>query len=471
MKLRKFALAALACIFILPLPAAGYPEVRSTVPLAQDQAKDEIQTDMDSLTLLYRYVDSLYYEDVDKNAVKEAMVNGMISALGDKYSYYVPAEEKDEYLEEAEGKYVGIGIYLSKPDPSKIDPEDPSTYMVTIDSPFKGSPAARAGLKTGDMISDIDGESVREWTVTECSKAVRGVEGTDVTLTVHRGDQVFDVTLTRAVIDTPVVEHTMLPGGIGYISISQYIDSTDTQLLEAVRDLKNQGLSYLIIDERYNHGGNIDVCLKCADIFLPAGKTIVTLEGRKGTGTMQKFVSAGTLQIAQNIPMVILINESTASSAEIFAAAMRDNNRAVLVGTKSFGKGIFQQVFPFGDGYVQITTGHYYTPSGVCIHGTGLEPDVAVEDMKVSDEQLPAWRTLLDKDADTSFVKANPEMTDENIQRFVDQYKESGVDPLILQAYITYAYERQKPREEIPLVHPQFDPPLQTAIDYIKSGQ
>ena len=458
--------------------AGGNPEGQAqllkqlnTVSSTGTLQADQIQQDMGSLTMLYRYIDSLYYEDVDKAVVKESLATAMLDALGDKYSFYTPKEESESYEEQISGKYGGIGVYLSKPSPKNIDPDDPSTYMVTIASPFKGSPAQRAGLLSGDMISAIDGESVRDMTSSEASKKVRGEAGTEVTLTVVRDDSTFDITLVREIIDSPVVEGTMLDHQIGYIAVSSYTTDVSQQFLDKIRELKGQGMEYLIIDERNNGGGNVNEALKMADIFLPSGATIVTMEGRKGTNTNQRYVSDGSQQIGQNLPVAILVNGGTASASEIFAAALHDNHRATLVGTKTFGKGIFQTVFPFDDGYVQLTTGHYYTPNGINIHGTGIEPDIVSADTKLEDDQIPAYEQMMKDKAPQEFVKAHPEYTMENVQKFVDENKNRGIDENILKVLVRNEYYSKRRFSEMPVADPAYDSQLQRAIDFFVQGK
>ncbi|MFA6774818.1 MAG: S41 family peptidase [Sphaerochaetaceae bacterium] len=458
-----------------PLFCEGMPEYstlqKKTQSTQESQSVDQISTDMSSLTSLYRYVDAIYYKDVDKSAVKEAMTEAMLEALGDKYSFYVPASEAENYSEESTGKYGGIGVYLVKQNPQNSDPNNPDTYMITIESPFRGAPAERAGLRSGDMIGAIDGEKVNSLTSTEASKKLRGTPGSSVTLTVYRGNTSFDVTLTRELINTPVIESTMLDDGIGYISISSYTSDTSSQLLDALHDLKAKGLKSLIIDERNNGGGEVDTAMKCANAFLPQGSVIVTMEGRKGTNTKQRYTASGNQQVSSDMPIVLLVNGGSASSSEIFAAALHDNKRATLIGTKTFGKGIFQSVFTYGDGYIQLTTGRYFTPNGECIHEKGIEPDITVEDFIVPDTQIEAYSTLIKDDATGKFIKDNPDFTEANMQKFVGQEKETGIDATILKILIRNAYYNKTMKyEDIPIVDTEYDPPLMRAIKYLKTG-
>jgi carboxyl-terminal processing protease len=459
-----------------PLFCEGMPEYtwlqNQAKSVQAPQQMDQISQDMSSLTSLYRYVDAIYYKDVDKTAVKEAMAEAMLEALGDKYSFYVPAKEAENYSEESTGKYGGIGVYLVKQNPTNIDSNDPSTYMITIESPFRGAPAERAGLRSGDMIGAIDGEKVDSMTSTEASKKLRGTPGTTVKLTVYRDGTSFDVTLTRELVNTPVIEHTMLDGGIGYISISQYTSDTSTQLLNALSDLKTKGLKSLIIDLRNNGGGEVDAAMKSANAFLPRGSVIVTMEGRKGTNSSQRYTASGNTQVPQDMPIVLLVNGGSASSSEIFAAALRDNHRATLIGTKTFGKGIFQSVFAYGDGYVQLTTGRYYTPSGESIHEKGIQTDIEVEDFTVPKDQIEAYSALLKDEAASKFVNDNPDFTEANIQKFITQQKETGIDEMVLRILVRNAYYTKTMKyEDIPIVDTQYDPPLVRAIQFLTTGE
>ena len=432
---------------------------------------DRISTDMESLKTLYRYIDTLYYENIDNDAVMEKMAQAMLDALGDKYSFYTPPSKANDYKETLEGKYGGIGVYLTKPSPSNNDMNDPSSYMVTIVSCFASSPAMRSGLHSGDLISAIEGEKVDNMTSTEVSDKLRGDAGTEVNVTIYRNGQSFDISIKREIINTPTVSSTMLENSIGYIMISSYTQATSTQLLSAVKGLMDKGMKSLIIDERNNHGGDVDICLQCANIFLKTGDVIVSLEGRKGTNTNQRYLSTGSQQVGDEIPIVILTNEGSASSAEIFAAALHDNKRATLIGSKTFGKGIVQTIFPFGKGYVQITTGHYYTPAGVSIHGTGIEPDIAVADLELKDDQISAYEQLMKEKTISRFVDEHKEFTPMNLQLFADTEKDSGIDQQILKILVRNEYYARMNYADVPIADAQFDPPLKRAIEFLQSGK
>jgi carboxyl-terminal processing protease len=446
-----------------------------TVPAAsaaaQASTQDRISADMDSIEQLYRYVDSIYYEDVDKEEVFESLAAGMVSSLGDRYSFYIPPSEAENYEEENVGIYGGIGTYLNKPSPEMKDLDDPSSYMITIISPFTGSPAQRAGLMAGDLISHIDGEKVDDLTSIEASKLLRGEPGTDVTITVYRNGSSFDITLTRETITTPTVEGEVLDDDIGYVILSEFTPQTGVQLETAVSELVAKGIEGLVIDERNNSGGAVDGALQASNMFLPAGKTLVTIQGKKGTNKDQRYVSTATQYVPDDLPIVILTNGGTASSAEIFAAALHDNGRATLIGTKTFGKGIVQDVFKFGEGYVQVTTAHYYTPEGINIHGVGIEPDIVSEGAELKDEQIPAYEQLMNDKVIAAFVKEHPEPTEENIRLFAQTYEDRGIDGDILALLIRNEYYAKIPYDERPLGDLVFDTQLKRGVEYLKTGK
>lgn len=470
----KLCLALILILTAIPAFSAGTVEPATAMPANTAQqvtSRDRISTDMQSIESLYRYVDSIYYEDVDKDKVFQSLAAGMLASLEDKYSFYIPPSEAEDYEEGNTGIYGGIGTYLNKPSPEMKDLDDPSSYMITIISPFPGSPAQRAGLMAGDLISHINGEKVDDLTSTDASKLLRGEPGTDVTITVYRNGSSFDITLTRETITTPTVEGDLIDGDIGYIILSQFTPQTGVQLQEQVTSLVKKGISGLIIDERNNSGGAVDGALQASNMFLPAGKTLVTIQGKKGTNKDQRYVATAAQYVPDDLPVVILTNGGTASSAEIFAAALHDNGRATLIGTKTFGKGIVQDVFKFGEGFVQVTTAHYYTPDGNNIHGLGIEPDIEAEGVELKDEQIPAYEQLMNEKVISSFMKENPEPTVENIRKFAEQYKDRGIDSDILSLLIRNEYYSKIPYDERPLGDLVFDTQLKRGVEFLRTGE
>ncbi|MGE4453991.1 MAG: S41 family peptidase [Sphaerochaeta sp.] len=472
---RRLSLSLIILLMILPLFAGGSVEQVLASPLSggyttQDSSADQISYDMASLERLYRYVDSIYIDEVDKEKMFNDLATALVASLDDPYSFYVPPSKAKEYQEETVGVYGGIGTYLNKPVPENKDPEDPSSYMITIVSPFPGSPAQRAGLRAGDMISHIEGETVDDLNSYEASMLLRGEPNTSVTITVYRHGTSFDITLIREMITTPTVDSGVIDGNIGYIILSEFTPQTGKQLLEHVEELIKEDIVGLIIDERNNGGGAVDGAMQSANIFLEEGMTLVTIQGKKGSARDQRYISSGEPDVPRDLPIAILTNGGSASSAEIFAAAMKDNNRATLIGNKTFGKGVVQDVFQFGEGFAQITTAHYYTPNGENIHEKGIEPDILEDDVELSEEEIPLFEELMDENILSSYIEAYPEPTEEHIRSFAEQYKERGINEEILLLLIRNEYLSKMSYDDRPIADPTFDRQLKRAVEFIRSG-
>ena len=471
--IRRLSLSFIVLLIFLPLFAGGSMEQILAAPLSTrtSMEADQITIDMASLERLYRYVDSIYIDEVDKQKMFNDLASALVASLDDPYSFYVPPSKAQEYQEETSGVYGGIGTYLNKPAPDNIDPSVPSSYMITIVSPFPGSPAQRAGLMAGDLISHIDGEKVDELTSYEASMKLRGEANTFVTITVYRNGTSFDLSLKRERITAPTVDSGIIEGNIGYIILSEFTPQTGNQLLEHVQKLMKQGIVGLIIDARNNSVGAVDGAMQSANIFLEEGKTLVTIQGKKGTMRDQRYISTGKAEVPANLPIVILTNTGSASSAEIFAAAMKDNGRATLIGTKTFGKGIVQDVFRFGSGFAQVTTAHYYTPNGENIHKLGIEPDILVEDVQLSDEEIPAFEQLMTDKVISTFVQENPEPSEANIRRFASLYTERGIDEEVLTLLVRNEYLSKMPYDKRPIADATFDKQLNRAVEFIRTGK
>jgi carboxyl-terminal processing protease len=461
---------------LLPLVAGGSVEQLLAAPAdggfsLRDQGRDTISTDIATLERLYRYVDSIYIEEIDRTKMFNDLASALIASLDDPYSFYVPPTKAKEYQEETSGVYGGIGTYLSKPSPESKDPSDPTSYMITIVSPFPGSPAQRAGLMAGDLISHIDGEEVDELNSYDASNKLKGEAGTSVTVTVYRAGTSFDLTLVRERITAPTVDSGVIEGNIGYIALSEFSPQTGRQLLEHVQKLQAEGIVGLIIDERNNSGGAVDGALQSANIFLDEGAKIVTIQARKGTRRDQRYLATGKPTFDQDLPVVVLVNGGSASSAEIFAAAMQQNGRATLIGTKTFGKGIVQDVFRFGEGFAQVTTAHYYTPEGENIHEKGIEPDIHVDDVKLDDEEIGVYEQLMKDKVVSTYVKENPEPSEANIRAFGAMYKDRGINEDILNLLVRNEYLAKMEYDKRPIADATFDAQLNRAVQFIRTGQ
>ncbi len=319
-----------------------------------------------------------YVREVDDAELIDAAIKGMVSSL-DPHSSYMDAKSFADMQVQTRGEFAGLGLEVTMED-----------GLVKVISPIDDTPAAKAGIKTGDYISQIDGQSIVGADLNDAVEKMRGPEGSKVTLTILRKGEKkpFDVALTRAVIKIDSVK-SHREGNIGYVRITSFNERTASGLEKAVRDLKAQigpGLKGYVVDLRNNPGGLLDQAISVSDDLLGGGE-IVSTRGRRPQDTQRWDAHGG--DITGGKPVIALINEGTASASEIVAGALQDHRRATLIGMTSFGKGSVQTIIPLGGdhgGALRLTTARYYTPSGRSIQATGIEPDFAVA-------QTPAGKT------------------------------------------------------------------------------
>jgi len=320
--------------------------------------------------MLYSSIIRQFYfdEDIDMDLMRENMYKAIVDSLGDKYAEYYTAEELSDLMDESEGVYYGIGSYVM------IDEQ--TTYPI-LSGVFKDSPASKAGLRDGDIITEVDGESIFGLTLSEAVALIKGPENTDVTLTIYREgeDGYLTITVTRAKVESPTVNYEMKENSVGYLQIKEFDDVTSRQFSEAYADLKVQGMKALVLDLRSNGGGNLDTVLAISEELLPQGIITYTVDKE---GNREEYTCEGKTPI--DIPVVVLTNGYTASASELLTGALRDYGLATVIGTNTYGKGIVQTIYPFYDGSgIKFTTSRYYTPNGECIHEVGIAPDIELE--------------------------------------------------------------------------------------------
>ena len=313
-------------------------------------------------------VEQAYVVPVDDKKLIEAALQGMMTAL-DPHSNYLPPDGYDDLRERTEGQYSGVGLTIQA-----------EGGLVKIISPMDGGPAARAGVQAGDVISSIDGQTASGLTVSQVSEKLRGAVGTSVKVTFLRdGEEPREVTLTREVIEIDSVTGRV-EGDFGYLRISMFNENTGRELTETIERLKreNPGIKGYVLDLRNNGGGLLDAAIAVSDAFLERGE-IVSQRGRKPDQILRYSARPGDL--TNGLPVVVLVNYGSASASEIVAGALKDHQRATIVGLTSFGKGSVQTVIPLRnglDGALSITTARYFTPSGASIQKIGIEPDLEV---------------------------------------------------------------------------------------------
>ena len=309
------------------------------------------------------YVDEAKPRDLIYGGIK-----GMLETL-DPHSSFLPPDIFKEMQVETQGSFGGLGIEITVKD-----------RQLTVVAPIEGTPADRAGLHPGDRIVKIDGNPTKDMTLIEAVKKLRGPKGTSVTLTILREESPgpFDLTLVREVIEVKSVRAKDLGDGIAYIRISSFQERTGKDLVKAIEQFQKNGISALVLDLRNDPGGLLNQAVQVSDLFLDKGQLIVYTEGRIKNQDLRFSAEHGT-QVPK-VPMVVLVNGGSASASEIVAGALQDWKRALVLGTKTFGKGSVQTVIPLSDGSgLRLTTAKYYTPKGRSIHGTGIVPDIVVE--------------------------------------------------------------------------------------------
>src|SRR5437868_204567 len=381
------AVAATVLVFSLRQDLGAAPPANSAETYKQLNLFGEV----------FERVRAEYVDDTSDNSLVESAINGMLTSL-DPHSNYLNTKNFNDMKVQTRGEFGGLGIEVSL-----------ENGLVKVVSPLDDTPAARPGLKPGDLITHLDGEPVQGMTLPEAVEKMRGPISSEIKLTIRReGRDPFDVKLTRATIKIQSIRSHLEGDNIGYIRVTTFNEQTDTGLNNAMKNLKQQAgnkLVGVILDLRNNPGGLLDQAVAVADAFLEKGE-IVSTRGRRSEDAQRYNARAG--DIAGGLPVVVLINGGSASASEIVAGALQDHHRAVLLGTRSFGKGSVQTIIPLpGHGAMRLTTARYYTPSGRSIQAKGIEPDIAVEPArieKLAQGELPHesdLRGALTNDTDT----------------------------------------------------------------------
>ena len=314
---------------------------------------------------IWQIVEQYYYQEPDTEAMLDGAEMGLLYGLGDPYTYYYTPDQYAQLWADDEGEYAGIGIQIMG---------DYTTGLCTISRVFLDSPALDAGLRKGDVLTRVEDIDVVTTTLQDAVNIMRGEPGTPVNLQVQRGDQLLDFVVQRAVVHVNWVNSCMLDGDVGYISLYEFSGDCSPSFAVHLDNLMNQGAKALVIDLRDNPGGWVDDAQKVADMFLQEGN-VASLVYRDGTTELYTTTTDGK---ENPIPLVVLVNEYSASASEILAGALQDRGRATIVGTQTFGKGVVQYVLPVGTrgAGMQLTVAQYYTPNGNEVHKVGITPDI-----------------------------------------------------------------------------------------------
>ena len=327
-------------------------------------------------------IDEYYLGEVDDNKLKESAIKGYIVGLGDEYSEYITKEEYEEYKINIMGNYVGIGIYMSV---------YKDTDEIVILSPIEGSPAEEAGILPGDIILKVNGIEYDGEHLDEASAAIKGEEGTKVKIEIKRNEEIINLEVERRKVIVNPVKSEIKNGNIGYIKLTSFDEDTSKIFKEKYEELQKQNINSLIIDLRDNGGGIVQEALTIADYMLEKDAKMLITVNKKENEEIEKSKYDPII----TIPVVILVNENSASASEILAGALKDNNRAKIVGTKTYGKGVIQELLTLKDGSaIKLTTEEYYTPNRTKINNVGIEPDELVENDENIEEDLQLKKAI-----------------------------------------------------------------------------
>lgn len=342
-----------------------------------------------SINYIKRVLEEYYLNDINEEILEEGAIQGYVAALGDPYTEYVPKAQMEEYKTNITGNYVGIGIYMAA---------NTEKNTIEILMPIKGSPAEEAGILAGDTIVSVDGIKYTGEDIDIAADRIKGEQGTTVKLEILRKQELKTFEIMRRKVVTNPVESRKLENNIGYIQITSFDEDTANGFRNEYENLKNQGITSLIIDLRNNGGGLVDATLEIADYIVPKGKELLITVDKEQKEEIEKAEQ----DVLIDMPIVVLINENSASASEILAGALKDLDEATIVGTKSYGKGVIQQFITLRNGSgLKITTHEYYTPNRNKINGVGIQPD---EIVKLPESVIsPLYVT---EDKDTQLQKA-----------------------------------------------------------------
>lgn len=342
-----------------------------------------------SIKYIKTILDKYYLNDIDEDKAVEGALEGYVSSLGDPYTEYIPKDEMEDYKNNLMGNYVGVGIYMA---------QNSKDNTIVVLSPIKYSPAEEAGIQPGDIIKKINGVEYTGEDMTAAANSIKGEEGSTVTLEIQRGQEIKTFEITRKKITTNPVISEKLDNNIGYLEVTSFDEDTAENFKAKYEELKSQGITSLIIDLRNNGGGLVEQALKIADYIVPKGKDLLVTVDKDKNEKVEKSEE----DVLIDMPIVVLVNENSASSSEILAGALKDLNEATIVGTTTYGKGVIQQLLTLRNGAgLKVTVEEYYTPNRTKINGVGIEPNEKVELPETVSNHL-----LVQRDQDTQLQKA-----------------------------------------------------------------
>lgn len=441
----------------------------SPVASAKSFPRNQNQKFIRELETALHAIQSYYADEVEAETLFNGAMNGMFASLNDPYSLYLD----DEYLrmmqDTTEGSYGGVGLYISR---DHYDPENPHGRLpyVKVIAPIEDTPSWKSGLKAGDYIYAIENESAEGFSTQDVSDRLRGVLGSEVTVTILRGKNIkFDVTLTREIIEIPTVKSTVIDNEIGYLRIIEFTPYTAQNVASTLKDFITLGLGRLVIDVRSNPGGLLESVIEIADLFLSNGVVVSTKYRQKEFNQVHR-AKAGKI-VPRDMEIVVLINKGSASASEILTGALKDNGRATIIGETTFGKGSIQQLIQLqsDEAAIKLTTGRYYTPAGNNIDKVGITPDIVVKEPELTDEEIESLTIILQENRIGEFIDRNPNPSARVVNKLIGDLHSEG---LVLSERSIRRMIKQENNSRLnspPVVDLDYDRVLIRAVEFLRT--
>ena len=367
---------------------------------------------------VFQFIENHYVDEEKTNphALIEGAFKGLFEALDDPHSAYLTAEEMRRLRDDTQGEFGGVGIYILTTDKG-----------VEVARPIEGTPAQRAGIRAGDVITAVEGQSIAKLSIDDVVKLLRGKPGSSVTVTILRGESYsFNVTLARDMIEIPTVRSAIIPKNIGYLQVLKFTPMTADRIKDSLESLRREGFKSLIIDLRGNPGGLLSSVVDVADLFFDEGAVIVSTRSRIPADN-RIYRSGEKPVVSTDMTIIVLIDRYSASASEILTGALKDSKRALILGETSYGKGSVQQIIPVDTGGFRLTTSKYYTPLGISIDKVGITPDITVKRDDFTEEEIQSYRKLLEGGFIREFLSKNPNPSDEQVISFVVNLQKQGI--------------------------------------------
>lgn len=465
MERRIWAMATLVLSLVIIMSVFA-PRLTAETGNADDAGKSAEQY-MRELQYTFFLLMQNYVDEVDPEQLFEGAMNGMLNSLGDPYTVFVQDLFLQDLSDTTSGQFGGVGLYITTEIYDEENPRGRLPYVRVV-SPIEGTPAYKAGIHAGDYVYEIEGESAEGLTSDQVSEKLRGKAGTFVNVTfLQEGGVKYRVSLERAIIEIPTVKYDTI-GDMGYLRIIEFTPYTAERFEEAVRFFLDEDCASLIVDVRSNPGGLLESVVKIADYFFSDG-VIVSTRSRLESENEVHRAKRGVL-VPEEWPVAVLIDQGSASASEILTGALKDRERATVIGETTFGKGSVQQFLRLGDNAIKMTTARYYTPSGVNIDKTGIDPDIPIESKEFTEEEFESYKRVVEEDLIGGFVRENRNPSQIRIDYFINSLQEDGV--MLDRDYLNIMIQNEINRrlDNPPVYNLEFDEALQRAVDFLEDG-